>query len=414
MNNGELKVNTERLRADMNHLAEIGRRQDHGIYRMAFSDGDMAGRYWFCQRIEEAGLELHQDGAANICARLNWDGAKTPHVVAGSHLDTVPGAGHLDGALGVVAALEALRVLKEENVALSCPVEAISFTDEEGRFGGLFGSQAAAGLVTPEYLHNAADLDGYALSDAMKARGLDPMEALLARRSPDSIRAYVELHIEQGPVLDRKGLNIGVVDAITGLFKWEIILNGAANHAGTTPMNMRKDAFQGLAEFASQIERVLSEFGSPRSVATVGTVSLSPGAANVVPGQAVFSFEVRDTDPEILRDLADAFKRALSAIARRRDLMFEYNVLSEIEPVVCSPKIVDAIDAAVDEVGVKATHLHSGAAHDAQIIASIAPAGMIFVPSKDGRSHSAAEWTAWDDIEAGANILLNTIKRLAS
>lgn len=414
MTSGELKINGDRLRADMQDLARIGRKEDHGIYRMAFSDGDMEGRAWFSRRIHDAGLEEHQDGAGNICARLGWDGGKTPNVIAGSHLDTVPGAGHLDGALGVVAALEALRVLKEEEVSLQCPVEAVSFTDEEGRFGGLFGSQAAAGLVTPEYLHNAIDLEGLALSDAMTSRGLDPMDALHAQRRPGSIRAYVELHIEQGPVLDRKGLNIGIVDAITGLFKWEISLTGAANHAGTTPMDMRKDAFQGLAEFASQVERVLSEFGSPRSVATIGTVTLTPGAANVVPGQAAFSLEVRDTDPAILDDLADAYRRVLSAIARRRDLKFDYNVLSRIEPVECSGKIVSAIDDAVAASDVKATHLHSGAAHDAQIIASIAPSGMIFVPSKDGRSHSAAEWTAWEDIEAGANILLNTLRRLAS
>ncbi len=409
----ELKINSQRLRKDLQALSQIGLRHDHGIYRMAFSKGDLAGRDWFLQQINDAGLTAHQDGAANICARLGWDDYETPNVIAGSHLDTVPGAGHLDGALGVVAALEALRVFKEQNVALTCPVEAISFTDEEGRFGGLFGSQSMAGLVTPEYLHNAIDLEGYALTTAMKDCGFNALDALHTQRRPGSIRAYVELHIEQGPVLDRKALAIGVVEAITGLIKWEITLNGTANHAGTTPMDMRKDAFQGLAEFASQIERVLSEFGSPRSVATVGTVALTPGAANVVPGQAVFSLEIRDTDQKILDDLADAFRRVLSAIARRRDLMFEFNVLSRIEPVACSPKIIDAIYESVQAADVRYTKLHSGAAHDAQIIANIAPAGMIFVPSKDGRSHSTAEWTAWEDIEAGANILLNTMRRLA-
>lgn len=409
----ELKINCKRLRQDIETLSKIGLKDDHGIYRMAFSKGDLEGRDWFTKQIKDAGLLMHQDGAANLSARLAWDDGATPHVVAGSHLDTVPSAGHLDGALGVVAALEALRVLKEENVSLSCPIEAISFTDEEGRFGGLFGSQSTAGLVTPEYIHNAADLKGLSLIEAMSACGLNALDALHAQRKPGSIRAYIELHIEQGPVLDRKGLSIGIVDAITGLIKWEITLNGTANHAGTTPMDMRKDAFQGLAEFASQIERVLSEFGSPRSVATIGTVTLTPGAANVVPGQTVFSLEIRDTDQKILDDLADAFRRVLSAIARRRDLMFEFNVLSRIEPVACSPMIIDAIKEAVDVNDVSSTVLHSGAAHDAQIIANIAPAGMIFVPSKDGRSHSIAEWTAWEDIEAGANILLNTIKRLA-
>jgi N-carbamoyl-L-amino-acid hydrolase len=326
----------------------------------------------------------------------------------------VPGAGHLDGALGVVCALEALRVLKESDIPLQRPLEAIAFSDEEGRFGGLFGSQAVAGLVTPEYLHTASDLDGISLTDAMAEHGLDARDALHAQRAPGSIHAYVELHIEQGPVLDRKGRSIGVVDAITGLFKWEITLTGSANHAGTTPMDMRADAFQGLAEFAGQLERVLAEYGSPHSTATIGRVELRPGAANVIPGQAVFSLDVRDSDATILANLADALRRSLSAIARRRDLMFEFTVLSEIEPVQCAPALVAAIDRSAHALDLPSTHLNSGAAHDAQIIAGIAPVGMIFVPSKEGRSHSAAEWTAWADIEAGANTLLHTLKQLAA
>jgi N-carbamoyl-L-amino-acid hydrolase len=255
---------------------------------------------------------------------------------------------------------------------------------------------------------------GISLIEAMAQQGLDAHEALRAQRHPDSIHAYVELHIEQGPVLDRKGLSIGVVDAITGLFKWEIRLSGAANHAGTTPMDMRADAFQGLAEFAGQIDRVLAEYGSPHSTATIGRVELKPGAANVIPGEALFSLDVRDTDSQTLDVLADAFRRTLSAIARRRDLMFDFSVLSEIAPVQCNASVVAAIDAAVATLQLPATHLNSGAAHDAQIIAGIAPTGMIFVPSKEGRSHSAAEWTAWDDIEAGANTLLHTLRQLST
>jgi len=413
MMSDELRIDADRLRKDIETLAQIGRHEDLGTYRMAFSDGDMAGRDWLRRRIIDSGLDFHRDGAANLYARLNWD-ESTPSVVAGSHLDTVPGAGHLDGALGVVCALEALRVLRDADVRLKRPLEAVSFTDEEGRFGGMFGSQAVAGLVTPEYLHKACDLDGVTLKEAMARHGLDAGAALHAQRQPGSIHAYVELHIEQGPVLDRRGLSVGIVDAITGLFKWEITLSGAANHAGTTPMDMRADAFQGLAEFAGAIDRVLEEYGGPRSTATIGRVELVPGAANVVPGQAIFSLDVRDADEATLRMLADAFRRTLEAIARRRDLMIEFTVLSEIAPVRCAPEVVHAIEQSVEASRLSATHLTSGAAHDAQIIAGIAPAGMIFVPSKDGRSHSAAEWTAWNDIEAGANTLLNTLRRLAS
>ncbi len=409
----ELRVNGERLRADLEELSGIGRGEDHGVYRMAFSDGDMAGRTWFQERVTAAGLDFHQDGAANLFARLGWEEGR-PSVMSGSHLDTVPAAGYLDGALGVVCALEAVRVLKEQGVALSRPVEAVSFTDEEGRFGGLLGSQAMAGQVTPEYIHGARDLTGMTLVEAMASRGLDARSTLRAQRRPESIHAYVELHIEQGPVLDRKGVSLGVVEAIAGLFKWEVRLTGVANHAGTTPMNMRQDALLGLAEFATEIERVLEEHGSPRSVATVGRVQLLPGAPNVVPGQAVFSLDVRDTDPETLGYLGEAFRRTLSAIARRRNLMFEFQVLSEVAPVQCASTVVGAVEQSSAAAGRESMRLHSGAAHDAQIIAAIAPSGMIFVPSKEGRSHSAAEWTAWDDIELGANVLLNTIRRLAA
>jgi N-carbamoyl-L-amino-acid hydrolase len=413
MSSGELCINAQRLQNDLDALAQIGRKVDQGIYRMAFSDGDMEGRAWLTERITESGLDFYQDGAANIFARLNWKEG-TPSVMAGSHADTVPGAGHLDGALGVICALEALRVLKESNIKLKRPLEAVSFSDEEGRFGGMFGSQAIAGLVTPEYLHNALDLDGISLTDAMAKHGLNARDSLHAQRVPGSIYAYVELHIEQGPVLNRKNCSIGIVDAITGLFRWEITLSGTANHAGTTPMDMRADAFQGLAEFASQIDRILSESGSPQSTATIGHVQLKPGAANVIPGQAIFTLDVRDTDEQVLQSLSEALRRTLSAIARRRNLMFEFAVLSEITPVQCSPIVLDAISESVNEQKITATHLSSGAAHDAQMIASIAPAGMIFVPSKEGRSHSPAEWTAWADIEAGANTLLNTLRRLAA
>jgi len=409
----ELQINAARLRDDINALSQIGRSENHGIYRMAFSEGDLQARKWFRQRIEDSNLEFYQDGAANMYARLGHDDSK-PSVIAGSHLDTVPGAGHLDGALGVLCALEALRVLEETGTSLKYPLEAVAFTDEEGRFGGLLGSQAFAGLVTPEYLHTASDLNGLLLTDVMQQCGLDAQQVLHAQRAADSIHAYVELHIEQGPVLDQRGLSIGIVDAITGLFKWEITLKGNANHAGTTPMNMRADAFQGLAEFASQIERILEESGTSHSTATIGKVALVPGAANVIPEQAVFSLDVRDTDHRILESLAESFRRTLSVIARRRKLMFEFSVLSEIEPVKCADIVIDAIEKSVNSAGVSATRLHSGAAHDAQIIAGIAPSGMIFVPSKEGRSHSAAEWTSWDDIETGANILLNTLKRMAS
>jgi len=407
-----LKVNAKRLKHRLEELASIGRQQDYGIYRMAFSDGDMEGRNWFKQEITHAGLDIYQDGAANIHARLNWSD-KLPSVMTGSHLDTVPGAGHLDGAMGVLVSLECLHCLREQGIRTRYPLEAVAFSDEEGRFGGMFGSQAMTGKLTPESIHNAIDLEGVSISDAMKKHGLNAMDALHARRSPESIHAFVEMHIEQGPVLDQLNFRIGVVEGIVGLFRWDVNLRGQANHAGTTPMNMRNDAFSGLAEFASQIPNVLEEYGSERSVATIGRVELKPGAANVVPGNANFSLEVRDTDKRILTELHHAFRRKLSAIARRRDLMFEFSVTSEIEPVKCDNGIMKIIRDVAQGFDIKPYQLPSGAAHDTQMLASITRAGMVFVPSKEGRSHSAAEWTDMDDIVLGANVMLNTLYKLA-
>ena len=407
-----LSINRARLQEDIDALAAVGRHEDHGLYRMAFSDGDMAGRLWFEEKVKQAGLDFYQDGAANLHARLYADDSR-PSIIMGSHLDTVPGAGHLDGALGVLVALECLRCFKEQGLESNYPLEAIAFTDEEGRFGGMLGSQAIAGKLSPEAILHAVDLNGISVTEAMQAVGLNAMDALHARRDPGSIHAFLELHIEQGPVLDQAGISIGNVDAIAGLFKWEVNLIGSANHAGTTPMDMRSDAFMGLSEFSTQIQRLLEENGSARSVATIGRVNLFPGAANVVPGRAEFSLEARDTDPRVLADLADAFRKALSAIARRQKLMFEFKVLSEIAPVKSDPGIVDTIENVAKSLHLPLLQMASGAAHDTQIMASITRAGMIFVPSKDGRSHSIAEWTDMDHIEKGANVALNTLYRIA-
>ena len=405
-------VNFPRLQSDLEGLGSIGRQHDYGLYRMAFSDGDMQGRDWFSQRIKDSGLELYVDEAANIHGRLGWDG-KTPSVITGSHIDTIPGAGPFDGALGVIVGLECLRRTKELGIDLKYPLEVVAFTDEEGRFGGMFGSQAFTGQLTPERILNAKDLHGISISEAMSQRGFNAMDALRARRSPNSIHAYIELHIEQGPVLDKRHISVGVVDAIVGLFKWNVKLTGVSNHAGTTPMDMRQDALQGLAEVATQINRILEEYGSEHSVATIGRVELFPGAANVVPGIVEFSLEVRDTNSEVLLILENAFRRAIAAIARRRRLMFQFEVLSQIEPVKCDPGVVNTVRQTVADLDISHTIMHSGAAHDAQMLAKVTKAGLFFVPSKDGRSHSPAEWTDWEDIERGANVLLNTLIRLA-
>lgn len=407
-----ITVNIDRLREDIQSLAEVGRREDHGIYRMAFTDQDMAGRDWLRRRIEAAGIEYHRDGAANVFGRVNANPSR-PNVLVGSHLDTVPAAGHLDGALGVLAGLECIRRIREEEISTRFGVELVAFSDEEGRFGAPFGSSALCGELNPESLHTSVDLDGIYLHEAMERIGLDPVDALQARRNPETIHAYLELHIEQGPILDKLGCGIGLVTGFTGFFKWFVRLRGRADHAGTTPMHLRVDAFGGLSEFSSEVPRILEENGSVDSVATIGKIDLFPGTANTVPGEVEFSLDVRDPDVDRLAELALAFRKALSAIARRRGLMFEFDVLSELEPSVCDTGVFNSIRTTADRLGMGYHVMPSGAVHDAQVLSRFTRVGMIFVPSKDGRSHSPAEWTHWEDIENGANLVLQSLLTIA-
>jgi N-carbamoyl-L-amino-acid hydrolase len=406
-------INLTRLRENLRALAAIGRDEaDGGLYRMAFTAADMEGKRWLLERMEEAGLETRTDGAGNVIGL--WRGADPtlPVMVVGSHIDTVPCAGTLDGALGVLSGLEAMHALRDDGFAPERGMELIAFSDEEGRFGGMFGSQAFAGMVTPETLDTAADLDGVKLADAMKECGMDPWLALEARRDPATVAGYLELHIEQGPVLDAAGESLGVVEAITGLFKWSVTMRGEANHAGTTPMEMRRDAFMGLADFAHEVPRIIDEVGGGHSRATIGKVGLHPGSPNTVPGAATFSLDVRDTDEAVLDELPLAFRRALSAIARRRGLMFEFQEESRILPVRCDVRLAGLLADGAEGLGFSHRRMPSGAAHDAQIVATVAPVAMVFVASRAGRSHSPAEWSSWDDIHAGARLLRHALENL--
>lgn len=406
-------IDRDRLRDTFDKLATIGREDDGSINRPAFSDNDMEARRWMMTVAEERGLQASMDEAGNVVVRSPESPDDEPVVMIGSHLDSVPHGGAFDGALGVIIALEILTVVHEAGLAGEHAIEAIAFSDEEGRFGGMLGSRAVAGLLTPADIAQSADLDGVTLREAMKAQGLEAEAALRVARRRDSVRAYLEVHTEQGPVLDGEGAPIGVVTEIAGLFKWIVTLKGRADHAGTAPMHLRADAFGGLAEFSGEIPRILEEHGTDAAVATIGKVLLRPGAANSVPASAEFSLDVRDASANTLKDLGEAMRRALSAIARRRGLMFEFDILESIDPRPCSERVTEAIAQAVRARGFDPRMMPSGAAHDGQMIAHIAPIGMIFTPSVGGRSHSGAEWTQWEDIELAADVALDAALELS-
>lgn len=410
-----LSINLERLKQDFFELAEIGKNpEDRGLYRTAFSEADMEGRQWFRDKLAACGITARTDGAANVFGKLECSRPDAKTILVGSHLDTVPCAGPLDGGLGVLVGLESLRTLQEAGGSLEKHLEVVAFSDEEGRFGGMFGSESAVGAITPESLEYFSDLEGCTLSDAMRRCGMDPLKALDARLDPNDFEAYLELHIEQGPVLDNLRKSVGIVENITGLFKWLIKIRGTANHAGTTPMDMRQDAFMGLADFAHEIPRILEENGTESSRATIGKAQILPGAPNTVPGLVELTIDVRDTSNQVLEDLGQAMHRALSAIARRRKLMFDYEIQSEIPPTPCHPDIVSVLERQARALELEYLRMPSGAAHDAQIMARLTQVGMIFVPSREGKSHSPAEWTDWTDIEAGANLAVNTLRTMAT
>tara|TARA_Y100000780_G_scaffold191058_1_gene178939 strand:- start:29807 stop:31039 length:1233 start_codon:yes stop_codon:yes gene_type:complete len=408
-----LNINIKRIEHDLLELAKFGAvKGGSGVTRQAFTPDDMASRKWFMEKLEAEGFTARMDGAGNVIGRY---GAKDlPTIVMGSHLDSVPEGGIFDGTLGVMVGLECMRTLKENNTKLNCAIEVIGTQDEEGRFGGMFGAQALSGEITLDWIQQARSAEGEKLTEAMHEAGLDPMQALHARLDPAKLKAFLEIHIEQGPVLEAERKEVGVVTGIAGVFNWSVRLKGRADHSGTAPMHLRKDAFVGLADFAHQIPRIIDEDGTDLTRITIGRVELKPGFPHTVPGEAEFTIVGRDMDADVMQNIATSCRKALSAIARRHDLMFEYEELSWLDPQLCDDSMIKMLEDLTDKRGYKRLTMPSGAGHDAQFFTQITPTGMLFVPSVNGVSHSPEEWSRWDDIEKGSNVLLDALIKLGT
>ncbi len=393
----DLRVDADRLRADFDALASIGANAQGGLDRAALTPAQLEARAWFLERARAAGLETSVDAAGNHSARRPG-GPGT--LLLGSHLDSVPNGGRFDGALGVVAALEVLRVTEDHDLELPVTLEAIDFTDEEGTLVGLLGSQALAGALDP------ADLEAprggrAALVAGLERAGLDESRLGDARRDPSSLAGYLELHIEQGPVLERAGVEIGVVSAIVGSRSFYVTFEGAAAHAGTTPMDARRDAGVAAATFVLGVNEIVRrEF--PSCVATVGSIELEPGAFNVVPGRARVALEFRAGDDASLDRLEARLLGGRVA-----------EPVAAWKPTTLHADARAAIAEAAADLGLSAIELPSGAGHDAQSLAGVTRSGMIFVPSQGGISHQPAEHTAWADCLNGANVLLHAALKLA-
>jgi len=406
------KVDLERIERDIVAISKFGFNEDNrGVYRQGFSEEDMAARQWLRDRFEQMGLKHHMDGAGNVIGRYGPD--DLPAILIMSHIDSVPAGGIFDGVLGVVAGLEVIRAMQDAGIEPNLPIEVIATSEEEGRFGGMLGAQAMTGHLTREWLDTAKDERGNALKDAMQAVGLDPHGAMHAYRRPEDIRAALEVHVEQGPVLDTEKTTIGVVEGISGVFKWNCRLIGKADHAGTAPMDMRSDALMGMADFAHEIRRIIDEYGTDKSRITIGHVECKPGFPHTVPGEVDFTIVGRDLDEEVMQALAQSCERVLSAIARRHKLRFDYEQMSWLKPAYCDRDLIDLIAAKAKLLDYSCKLMPSGAGHDIQFFCNHAPSAMFFVPSVGGVSHAPDEWTHWSDCERGTQLLLECVMELA-
>jgi len=405
-----VKVNSERINSQLEQLGQFGFVEGRGVTRPALGEAHLRARRWLKQQMREIGLDVRVDPAGNVIGRLDAsDGAEGQQtVIIGSHLDTVPQGGKFDGALGVVAGLECARLLKENDVFLPWNLEVIDFTDEEGyHYAGTFGSRAMMGMVGEEELHQTKTDDAPTLAERYLKLGWDIDDLPEAQRSPDDIRAYWELHIEQGSRMERRGLDVAAVTGIVGIYRYTVEVLGMANHAGTTIMADRDDA---LVK-AAHVFRLLPEWARARSqqmVATVGQVTVEPGAQNIIPGKCRFSVELRSLESEDMRRVRDRLRSWLSENCRH----CLSNVL-EKDGVKLDSQLIELVLGESERCGLKAVPMASGAGHDAQSFAPFVPTGMLFVPSAEGISHSPGEYSEPEWIENGVQVLLQAVGELA-
>ena len=413
------RINQRRLMRDLNAIGRIGI-GDHGaVTRLVFSIKELRSRQLLIHLMRQAKLNIHIDAIGNIFGRLNGHDPKAPAVLAGSHLDTVIHGGKYDGPVGVIGALEAVRTVSENRIPLRSPVEVVCFIGEESsRFGfSTLGSSLVAGEVRAKDLANAVDPQGTKLEYVLASLGITQRNLTSLKRAPKSLKAYLELHIEQGPILEAKGKRIGLVTSIAAPSRFKVIFKGRADHSGTTPMEMRKDALVASAQLIEYVEKVCRKFSSMekgRVVGTVGAMKIEPGVINAVPGKTELSIDIRSTTARSKDRVARMVKRRAQEIARRRGIGCEILPIREENPVPLDKRLLRVTQEICDQKGIDYEIMPSGAGHDAMQMAKITPAGMIFIPSLRGISHNPLEWSAPDDIGLGSQLLMETMIRVAN
>jgi N-carbamoyl-L-amino-acid hydrolase len=403
------RISFPRLRARLDALAELGAIEGGGCCRLALTDADKDGRDLVVTWMRDLGLRVTIDGIGNVVA--SWPADRhDPPVLIGSHIDTVATGGRYDGCLGVLAGLEVLETVITAGVETEHPLAVAFFTDEEGsRFApDMLGSLVFAGGMPVEDALSSIGVDGAVLGEELERIGYAGIEPCPARPP----HAYVELHIEQGPVLEVEGITIGAVTGVQGISWTEIVITGQSNHAGTTPMAMRRDAAEAAFRVGTFVRDLADDLGPPQ-VATVGRVALYPNLVNVVAARATMTVDLRNTDEDVLREAEARLFRFLSDLAEARDLVIEHRPLARFEPVDFDADVIALVERIAVDHGHTVRRLPSGAGHDAQMLARVCPAGMVFVPSWKGISHNPAEHTDDGDLEAGANVLLHCVLELA-
>ncbi|MEE9169885.1 MAG: Zn-dependent hydrolase [bacterium] len=405
-----LRVNARRIEQRILGLSQFGKNPQGGVSRVAFSEADIRGRDYIMSLMREAGLEVQIDAAGNIIGRKKGRDAKLPPILFGSHIDSVPEGGNYDGDVGVIGAIECAQVLHENGVVTNHPLEVVVFSDEEG---GLVGSRAMIGKLTPDALEVVSH-SGKTIREGILAIGGKPDKLHEVVRRQGDVTAFIELHIEQGGILDSENIDIGVVEGIVGINWWDVTIEGFANHAGTTPMDGRQDAMLAAAHITIAVNDVVT--GVPgRQVGTVGRIRAEPGAPNVIPGKVVMSLEIRDLSADKIMSLYDGIREKAQDIGQMTKTKITFAPIDVTAvPAPTDEGIRRIIAESAKELKLSHQFMPSGAGHDAQDMARIAPTGMIFVPSVGGISHSPNEYTSPEDMANGANVLLQAILRIDS
>jgi N-carbamoyl-L-amino-acid hydrolase len=403
------RINEARLLASLQELGTIGSLPGGGVCRLALSDADKLGRDWVVARMHALGMSVTVDGIGNVVAVYAGREPLAP-VMSGSHIDTVRTGGLYDGNYGVLAALEVVAALRDAGYRTRRPIAAAFFTNEEGaRFApDMMGSLVFQGDLPLADALATRGIDGASVGEELRRIGYAG-EAPVGCNRVDS---FVELHIEQGPVLDREGLQIGVVEGVQGISWTEFTLKGVSNHAGTTPMNLRHDAGYVAARVTTFARELAQRYGG-HQIATVGAMTLTPNLVNVIANQAVFTVDLRNTDGVALRSAEAELWSFAEQVAMQEGVQCERRMLARFDPVVFDPAMVDRVERAAAAQGLRHRRMPSGAGHDAQMLARMCPTGMIFVPSVGGLSHNVNEHTAPADLAAGAHVLLQVLTELA-